>query len=133
MSSRTSRFRPVPFYTGEPAVVRTSRVNRYVWNGVRDLMGVFDNSGPESKVPVVPKIDRITLDWMGKEAIRVLPLPVQAGADGNADERMIILEVAKDFVGWAWRNTGERNPHVIARFAVEAAYDSGFRLKVASA
>jgi hypothetical protein len=132
MSSRTSRFRPVPFYTGEPAVVRTSRVNRYVWNGVRDLMSVFDNSGPESKVPVVPKIDRITMDWMGKEAIRVLPVLGPTGADGNADERMIIVEVAKDFVGWAWRNTGERNPHVIARFAVEAAYDTVLRFKVAS-
>lgn len=132
MSSRSSRFRPVPFYTGEPAVVRTSRVNRYVWNGVRDLMGVFDNSGPESKVPVVPKIDRITLDWMGKEAIRVLPAESQASADGNADQRMIILEIAKSFVGWAWRNTSERNPHVIARFAVEAAYDTVLRFKVAS-
>ena len=72
----------------------------------------------------------LTVDWyVVKEAHR-FPCDSGDGPDATWMTRRDLVHLAAPFVRWAKKITKETNPQVIARFAVETAYDHLCRAKI---
>ena len=80
-------------------------------------------------IPLLSKVHRKHLE---AEVRRVLPSRYKRPSERLQGDRETLALVAHKRLVWATGNTLEVNPAVLARFAVEVAYDDLFRMNVAA-
>jgi hypothetical protein len=120
------------FYTGDTPAANASELNQAIWSGTQDLIVAFEQRETEAELSSATKIDRLTSEAMKKEVARVVKFRPGIGAERRRLDQALVLDTARDYVGWARRHTQERNPAILARFGVEVAFDTIFRLKVSA-
>ena len=138
--------RPAPHhissrYPGAAPSPDESHIERARWAAVDDLQAAYrrwvstgsPSQGNDDILLQAPeRPDNVLLDHLRTEVGRVLPSRGRPPSKHLAGDRATLLQAAYRPVAWARMHTQEVNPAVLARFAVEVAYDDLFRMNVAA-
>lgn len=123
-------------YPSSPTSANIAEMEKAVWKGAVDLTKAREKWSKEFRVsagevehvvPGLTQLDGLTNAAITKEVDRLLG---GGGARGIEIDRAALQGQARAEAAWARTWTLERNPAIVARFAVEAAYDSLFRYQV---
>ncbi len=125
------------YYKGDGPIGDDSKVNDNIWRAAHDAMDCLRGTGFMAAFHVDDQssarvVDLVKAD-MQREAQRVFPPRWSGTVDQNGLDRWILLEIAMGHAVGVINGSQERNPAVVARTAVEVAFDRVFRFKVAAA
>ena len=137
-----SRPRPSPRYPGAAPSPDESKVERNRWAAADDIQAHYrgwvsggcpsSNETHEIDSWGDTPLDKVLRQHLEVEVRRVLPNRHKRPSKRLKDDWETLTEAAHRRLVWATRHTLEVNPAVLARFAVEVAYDDIFRFNVAA-